>query len=978
MKRTFLDQTQRALKDKNSSTARAEQRSHSVEVDQVALRDLINTLPALVFVADPAGSNLYVNKQYQSFTGREAQDLLGEGWLDTLHPEDCKSAADIWAEAVAAGEPYEAEYRIRSANGEFHWFLCRATPVRNNGQILRWVGTATDTDDAHRAEENARANEARFQTVFQNAALGMACVSFEGERWIKVNDALCAMLGYTRQELLAQSWTVITHPDDIDLDLMPFRRMAQGEIDCYTVEKRFRHQSGRYLWARLTLSLVRTPDGQPDFEVCMVEDISAQKAAEDVRRAEMARTAFRLQLEERLRAALTAREALTAACEVIGRHFDAALCVFNEVQGNGEQTVVESEWRAGNTASAMGHHRMSDYGAARVAELLAGHVVVVEDVQADPRTAGTGAEGAYAALGARSSLDVPLRRNGQVRMLLSIGAETPRAWSKDEVALAQEVVEHVWDAAERVRAEGALRASERRFRDLADTIREVFYVHELDEGCISYISPAYEQVWGRSVAELYTNPVAFVEAIHPEDRWKLYEAMGRQVRGEATEVEYRLLRDDGSIRYIYDRTFPAPDHTGASRRVVGIAEDITVRHAVEQQLRQANARLIAEIERREAVQATLVHSQKMEAIGQLTSGIAHDFNNAIAAIAGGFAIIERRTQDPRLLDVARHGVKAAERGAALVRHLMAFARQQVLEPRSIDLCSLLTEAEPLLQRSLGPTVALQMDCPEGVGMVRADPAHLETALINLAVNARDAMPEGGSLRIAIRPCPHDEPDRPPELGGADAVVIEVQDTGCGMSPDVLRRAADPFFTTKGVGKGTGLGLAMVHGFAHQSGGTLRLKSREGEGCIVTLFVPSSLEPNEEPAILPLNRVPEPHHRRATILVVDDDQEVAAITSEMLRDLGYRVLEANDAETALAHARSGSPIDAMLSDVLMPDTDGPTLAVALCRLRPDLPVMFMTGHADHKQLVGERVIGKPFTPDQLGQIVIGALQDQLKS
>jgi CheY-like chemotaxis protein len=355
-----------------------------------------------------------------------------------------------------------------------------------------------------------------------------------------------------------------------------------------------------------------------------------------------------------------------------------------------------------------------------------------------------------------------------------------------------------------------------------------------------------------------------------------------------------------------------------------------------------------------------VQSQKLEALGQLTSGIAHDFNNIIAAIAGGFSVIERRIQDPRVAEVARHGAQAAERGGALVRQLLAFARQQSLAPLVVDLRALLREAEPLIARSLGPGVEVEIRCPDGLGRLRLDPVQLETALINLAVNARDAMPRGGHVRIEARACPPDEAGRPSELGPRPGVAIAVSDTGGGIPPEILARVVEPFFTTKGPGRGTGLGLAMVHGFVGQSEGALRIASEPGEGTTVTLYLPEAAEAlPESPRALP-----EPMALRAapgmTVLLVDDDPAVRGVTAAQLSDLGYAVLEADGAPEALSLLGAGVPVDGVLTDVAMPGQDGISLAAEIRHRRPDLPILFMTGHADRARLLGEAVIDKPFS------------------
>jgi len=383
------------------------------------------------------------------------------------------------------------------------------------------------------------------------------------------------------------------------------------------------------------------------------------------------------------------------------------------------------------------------------------------------------------------------------------------------------------------------------------------------------------------------------------------------------------------------------------------------------ELQAANRTLRKEIRSRESAQAALVQSQKLEAIGQLTSGIAHDFNNVIAAISGGFRLIEKRTDDERIIQIAHHGARAAERGANIVKQLLAFARQQALAPKRVSVATLLEDTQSLLRHSLGPGVQLRVDLPGQLPPIWVDSTQLETSLINLAVNARDAMSGTGELHISARHCPPGEPGRPQELGDRDAVAITVRDTGCGMTPEVLERVLEPFFTTKEAGKGTGLGMAMVHGFTQQSGGCLRIDSRPGEGTAITLYLPAArdgdmTEPGPEP------RRPALFAQGARILLVDDDDAVRAVTWAQLADLGHTVEAARSVEEALGLLAGDSDFDAIVCDVVMPEMNGPTFAARVRELHPGIPVMFMTGHADRDLLRGETVLDKPFTPDDLSR------------
>lgn len=385
-------------------------------------------------------------------------------------------------------------------------------------------------------------------------------------------------------------------------------------------------------------------------------------------------------------------------------------------------------------------------------------------------------------------------------------------------------------------------------------------------------------------------------------------------------------------------------------------------------LRDAADELSAEMRRREDMQATLLQSQKLEALGQLVGGVAHDFNNILAAILGSYQLIDNRVEHPTVRQVVAHGRKAAERAAELIRHLLAFARREELKPRAVMLAGIIPSLQGLFAHTLGSQVEVRFDVPADAWPVLVDQHRLEVALLNLAVNARDAMPGGGVLEVSVSNRVIGPSDKRFAKAG-DYVAISVRDNGAGMAPETVARALEPFFTTKEIGKGTGLGLAMVHGFVEQSGGRLFIESRLGSGTCIRILLPRA-------AVVPCAQILDGgldgEHGDAVILVVDDDDQVRPVTATILRDLGYTVMEAVNAETALALGLTAPQLDMVLCDVVMPGADGPAFAEKLRAERPHVPFVFMTGHADRRLLVGATVIDKPFTSTQLAEAVLVAL------
>ncbi|WP_168427695.1 response regulator [Sphingomonas sp. Leaf30] len=377
------------------------------------------------------------------------------------------------------------------------------------------------------------------------------------------------------------------------------------------------------------------------------------------------------------------------------------------------------------------------------------------------------------------------------------------------------------------------------------------------------------------------------------------------------------------------------------------------------ELAAANDRLTAEIAERERAEARLVQAQKMEAIGQLTGGIAHDFNNLLTAVIGSLDLLLRRTDDEKIRRLASMALQAGERGATLTAQLLSFSRRQHLSPVPVEPNQVVASMADLLARSIGAAVTVELDLADDVWRAMVDPTQLEVVLLNLAINARDAMPSGGVVRIATRNLAAVPDALTAELNPGAYVAIEVADTGAGMTPAVLARAFEPFFTTKGQGKGTGLGLAQVYGFARQSGGTVRIVSAENEGTVITLYLPRTTEVADPVAI---ERLAQATGSRQRILVVDDDNDVRGVAAQMIEEIGYQVVAAASGTEALTEFGRAS-FDLVLTDVVMPGMSGVDLARRIRAVAPAMPLLFASGYADvatfGDELAAETVLKKPY-------------------
>ena len=553
---------------------------------------------------------------------------------------------------------------------------------------------------------------------------------------------------------------------------------------------------------------------------------------------------------------------------------------------------------------------------------------------------------------------------------------------RDENGKAIRLVGAHSDVTEQVVADQALRQSEERFRKLADQLAELnatlaqrveektrerdriwnvsqdlLLVSDRD-GVWRTVNPAWTRTLGWSEAELLNRTSEWLE--HPDDGGTTRAKFKKLGERETTvRFESRFRHKDGSYRWLSWTGVSDKDHNYA------VARDVTADKAAAERLK--------------ATEEALLQSQKMEAVGQLTGGIAHDFNNLLTGIVGSLDLMQTRLNQGRTDNVARYinaAMTSANRAAALTHRLLAFARRQPLIPKSVDANALVVSLEDLLRRTIGETIDLEIIAAEDLWGTLCDPNQLESALLNLAINARDAMPDGGRLVIATSNARLDSAAaNAPALSSGEYICISVTDTGVGMSAEVAARAFDPFFTTKPIGQGTGLGLSMIYGFARQSNGHVTIDSRIGQGTSVRLYLPrhhGDIDTGHASAV----RAAEHAATGETVLVVEDEPVVRGVILEMLGEQGYRTLEAVDGPSGLKILRSGARIDLLVTDVGLPGMNGRQLADQARETRPDLKILFITGYAESVAIAdgflqpGMEMITKPFDLDNLSRRIRG--------
>jgi PAS domain S-box-containing protein len=549
---------------------------------------------------------------------------------------------------------------------------------------------------------------------------------------------------------------------------------------------------------------------------------------------------------------------------------------------------------------------------------------------------------------------------------------------RDENGKAIRLVGAHTDVTEQVEADLALRQSEERYRKLADQLaelnatlaqrveektrerdriwnvsRDLLVVADRD-GVWRTVNPAWTRTLGWSEAELLNRTSEWLE--HPDDGGLTRAKVQKLAAGEATvRFESRFRHKDGSYRWLSWTGVPDRDH------IYAVARDVTAEKAAAERLK--------------TTEDALRQSQKMEAVGQLTGGIAHDFNNLLTGIVGSLDLLQTRLNQGRTENVARYidaAMTSANRAAALTHRLLAFARRQPLIPKSVDANHLVVSLEDLLRRTIGETIDLEIAASNDLWLTLCDPNQLESALLNLAINARDAMPDGGKLTITTANARLEAVSADtPALAPGDYVCIAVTDTGTGMSTEVAARAFDPFFTTKPIGQGTGLGLSMIYGFARQSNGHVTIDSKLGLGTSVKLYLPRH---RGDAAVPDPSAVREAEYAATgeTVLVVEDEPVVRAVILEMLADQGYRTLEAVDGPSGLKILRDQKRVDLLVTDVGLPGMNGRQLADQARETRPDLKILFITGYAESVAISdgflqpGMEMITKPFDLDHLSR------------
>lgn len=815
-----------------------------------------------------------------------------------------------------------------------------------------------------RAEAAIRISEARYRQIVEGAE-DFAIITFDAQGVVTSwNIGAQRIVGYDGQEVLGSAgdlfYTGVDRAAGVFYDEL---KLAQHQGRAINERWHVRKNGTRFWGSGLMMPLAMDHGGF----VKIFRDRTVEHEAEAALRESAARLRFLDELDNQLFNIHRAEDAMLAATSLLGRKLNVSRCAYADVDIDQDRFWIRSDYTAPGIESSVGAYSLDLFGSRAAADMRTGRTLVVRDVTAE-LAAEDGRE-TFLGIGINAIICCPLVKDGRLTAMMAVHNDVPRDWSAAEISLIREVVERCWAHVERVGAQMRLGESEERLRLAVDHAEVGFWDVDNVNNTLIW-PPRTKAIFGIS-PDVPVTLDDFYNGLHPEDRQATIEAFAAAADPELRvlyDVDYRTIgREDGVIRWVAAKGRGVFDAAGRCLRVTGTAVDITARKAAEEELRVLNAnlesRIAQAIAEREEVQAALRQSQKMEAMGQLTGGVAHDFNNLLTPIVGTLDLLQRRgvggEREQRLISGA---MQSADRAKTLVQRLLAFARRQPLQAVAVDVVKLVHDMGELVASTSGPQIKVVVDAPADLPAAIGDSNQLEMALLNLAVNARDAMLDGGTMRISAR-AEQVESGHRSKLAPGNYLCLSVADTGIGMDAVTLARAVEPFFSTKGIGKGTGLDLSMAHGLASQLDGALTIQSSPGLGTNVELWLArSTTEPVAEPRVVEAVHM---HSARGVALLVDDEDLVRASTSYMLADLGYCVIEAASGEEAMRLLEAGEPFDLLVTDHLMPGISGTDLARVVRESRPGTAILLVSGYAELEGIDPDLPrLAKPFRRGEL--------------
>lgn len=945
----------------------------SIGINRSQLAQMFAHAPGfMALVTGPDHRFELTNPNYQKVIGH--REVIGRTVGEVLTDAVAQGYLDLLDQVYRSGEAHRADSALYAVQAEpggeivdrYVDFVFQ--PLKEDGRVWGVFIQGMDVSDRHRADQALALSEARYGALFAAMATGFCVIEMKFDaadrpvdyRIVEGNKAFEEMTGLVDPY---GKWVSEIAPG-----------LEQHWFDLYGGVARtgepVRFENPADIFGRwYDVQALRI--GQPGaWQVAILFNNITERKQSETRQNAL------LELNDAIRDLTDAGDIAQASAQVLARTMGVSRAGYGTVDTAAETITIARDFNQPGVSSIAGVLSFRDYGS-YIEDIKRGETVAIDDVARDPRTADT-AE-ALRAISAGSFVNMPLMEQGRVVAMVFVNHATARHYTDSDLRLMREVAERVRTATERARSEAALRDSEAQFRVFAQATPIQIWASWAD-GSLYWFNPQVYAYSGLAEGAL-DGTTGWGKIVHPDDLdWASERWVQALASGQVYENEFRIRRHDGVYRTFMVRAEPVHDEEGRILRWVGSNTDIEDLRRQSAELARFNETLEEQVAERTSAlmqaEEALRQSQKMEAVGQLTGGIAHDFNNLLAGISGSLELITNRIAQGRHAEVERFTVAAqgaAKRAAALTHRLLAFSRRQTLDPKPTDPNRLIRGMEDLVRRTTGPGIEVEVVAGAGLWPVLIDAHQLENAVLNLCINARDAMPNGGRLTIETGNRWIDaRTAKAQDLEPGQYVSICVSDTGTGMAPEVAARAFEPFFTTKPLGEGTGLGLSMIYGFVRQSGGQVRIYSEAGEGAMICLYLPRHFGEVDDADLIPEVEQAPRAQAGETVMVVDDEPTVRMLVAEILHELGYQCIEASDGVAGLKLLQSGARIDLLVTDVGLPGgMNGRQMADAARIDRPDLKVLFITGYAENAVVgnghldPGMHVMTKPFAMEALG-------------
>jgi PAS domain S-box-containing protein len=939
-------------------------------------RVLVESASQAVWETDGQGNVVSDSPTWRSYTG-QSQDEWKRGWLDAVHPADREAVLGQWKHALATGEDVNIEFRLQSAGGGWRWTNVRAAPILDaDGKVLKWVGMNIDITERKQAEQALQESEERFRVMADGSPMIVWVSDARGGNQF-VNRAFCEYFGKSPEEVYGLSWQQLIHPDDAPECLKAFQQ-ALGQKASISQIFRVRRHDGEWRW----LEVYAKPrfSGTGEF----IGMIGTSMDITERRRSEM-NLALLAEVSRDFVQFASPDAIMKAVGDRIFRYFQvSARVLFVEVdETNGVAKLIFQTDTTGSDEVRV------EWGTSLLDDLRKEKVVAVNDVDNDPRTSSDAES--YRACGIRAEILAPRRVRDHTLFVVSVQNSRPTVWRVDEGELLQELAGRIYRRVHHAKAEKALKDSEERYRTLFQSMDEGFCILEKVTGRGGMTD--FRFIAANRAFETHMelrNPVgSTVVELFPEIQPEMLEIFEKIAgTGEGVRFEYycRVLR-------LWIDAYAFGTDAPSLRRVAFLFKNVTEQKLMERELRESRDELDRrvrertaelqkaydtlrkEAEERRILEEHLRQAQKMEAIGTLAGGIAHDFNNLLAVILGNAELALDEVEDES--EVQRNLkeiLKATSRGGELVKQILTFSRKSRKKRGAVDVVPIIRETYGLLRSSISKNIEMHLEVKPDEGLTIADSTEIQQVMMNLATNAAQAIPEeGGSVTFFLDRKTFNTWDPMPvqNMEPGNYLVLAVTDTGSGMTPEVMKNMYDPFFTTKKLGEGTGMGLAVVYGIVRSLNGGIDVDSEPGRGTTFTIYLP-------EVKVDRLETVADEkavNGGRESILFVDDEVAVTDMNRAILERLGYRVTATTDSRKALdIFLQNARNFDLVITDQAMPGLTGVALAQKMLQAREDVRIILCTGYSDaiahdKAETVGIRAfLMKPVTKSRLAETV----------